>query len=254
MNKDFRLSFKKTAVKTAQWEVPAPIPQPLVMPECILSTGVLQTYCWPDLPCPTCLWWLLLKKSLKISQCNIPRRDVTSVSLPKLPSCCNTRPRCELSIWWLPEFNHAGADHVLGWLTLQKQPSCHHHCYQTPLLSGSERWSMAWSSLSKPGVPWHHLRILCIASALRCSLIKRFEHTLCTITEKVCWGCIRGTSALAWILILTSVTSAYCICSILYFSLFHTHSSSSAWLSSGAENKDKGDPMLSSPLHHTALE
>lgn len=131
---------------------------------CILSSGVLQINCWPELPCPTCLWWLLLKKSLKISQYNIPRRDVTSASLPKLPSHCNTRPKCELSIWWFPGFNYAGADCVLGWLALQKQPSCPPPL--SPNTTPCSVWMVihgGWSSLSKPGLSDTHLRILFIA-------------------------------------------------------------------------------------------
>lgn len=138
-----------------------------------LSIGVLQINCCPELPCPTCLWWLLLKKSLKIPQHNIPGRDVTSTSLPKLPSHCNTGPRCKLSIWWFPGFNYAKVDRVLGWLALQKQSSC-----PPPLspnttlrcLSGDPQGEAHYQSWELSDT---HLRILCIVSALRCCLTTR---------------------------------------------------------------------------------
>lgn len=140
---------------------------------CIISTDVLQMNCWPDLPCPTCLWWLLLKKSIKISQCNMPRRGVTSGSLPKLPSHCNTRPRCEMSIWWFPGFNYAGADRVLGSgsaeTSLLPTTSVTKH-HSTQCLSGDPQHEAHAQSQRLSDT---HLRIPCIASALRFCLITR---------------------------------------------------------------------------------
>lgn len=140
---------------------------------CILSTGVLQMNCWPELPCPTCLRWLLLKKSLKISQCNIPRRGVTSVSLPKLSSHCNIRPRCEMSIWWLPGFNCAGADRVLGsgsaeTSLLPTTTVTKHHSMQC--LSGDPQHEPHSQSQRLSDT---HLRILWITSALRFCLFTK---------------------------------------------------------------------------------
>lgn len=139
---------------------------------------------------------------------------------------------------------------LVYWLCRNKPPP-HDHCHQTPLHAVSEWWSMRWNSLWKPGALWHPFKY---ALHWDVAWLQSLDLSPWTIKKKkVCWGYLQGNSALAWTLTLTFVTSVCCICAILFFSLFHSHSSSSAWLSSGAERKDKGDPKLISPLHHAAL-